>query len=241
MSNLLKYPINKTNLKQQYEYVTDFDGNVEPLRWTATVTDTGTVTVVDGVNGVAILTPSDGTVADNDEVYYASKNELFKYAADKAFLGFARIQFTETAAGIFNAIVGFMNAMVADSLVDNGGGPRASGSTAVIYKVDGGTVWRCQTRNNSVVTDSVSTTSAGGAAYQDLEIEVVPFTSTQVKVVFRVDGVQLKDATTGLPISHTVAVASATEMQFGMGAKLGAITINDVLNVDYAGWAANRV
>jgi hypothetical protein len=35
-------------------------------------------------------------------------------------------------------------------------------------------------------------------------------------------------------------VASATEMQFGMGAKLGAITNNDALNVDAAWFAGIR-
>jgi hypothetical protein len=37
-----------------------------------------------------------------------------------------------------------------------------------------------------------------------------------------------------------VTVASATEMQFGMGAKLGAATNNDALLVDAAWFAAKR-
>lgn len=241
MSNLLKYPINWANARQQYEFFDDFLIDQTDLFFIDTVSDSGSAAVGDATNGVMVLTPSDGTVADNDEVYFGTSNELFKFAADKHFIGRARIQFTETSSGVYNAFVGFVSALNgADTMVDDGGGMRASGSIAAIYKIDGGTTWLCVTRNNGVVTTSTSSTTAGGSSYQELEVEVVPFTTTQVHVLFRVDGVPLKDSTTGLPIVHTVTVASSTEMNFGCGAKLGAGTNNDVLNVDYIGYAANR-
>lgn len=243
MGAVLKYPVLKTNLKNQYEFVDDFLSDQSDIPWVDVITDTGTALVNDAVNGVMVLTPSDGTVADNDEVYLHTANELFKFAAGKPFLGGARIQFTETASGVYNAMVGFMDAMGADSLTDNGAGPKVSGSTCVIYKVDGGTVWRCKSACNGVtIADSVSTTTAGGSSYQELEIEIVdgPGPTANVKAVFRVDGVPLKDSTTGAEIVHTIPVASATEMHFGFGAKLGAATNNDVLNCDYAYFAAAR-
>lgn len=240
MSNVLKFPPSWQNIKQQYELFDDFFSDQSDLSWVDTITDSGTALVNDAVNGVMVLTPSDGTVADNDEVYLASANELFLYAADKPFVGRCRLKFVETTSGVYNAFFGFASAIGANTLVDDGGGMRASGSVAAIYKVDGETVWRCVTRNNGVATVSQSTTTAGGASYQELEIEVVYLNSTQVQVVFRVDGVALKDATTGLPIVHTVTVASATEMQIGAGAKLGAATNNDTLSIDYIGFAASR-
>lgn len=239
MSALLKFPQEWMDLRQQFKFHDDFLGGLNTFMWTATLTDTGTATVGDAASGILPVTPSDGTVADNDEAYVTTKQEVFLFAADKPFVGGARIKFTETTATIYNCFVGFGNAMVADTLVDNGGGMRASGSIAAIYKIDGGTNWVCTTRNNGVVSTNTSSLAAASASYQNLEIEVLPFSSTQVKVVFRVDGVPLKDSTTGLPIVHTVTVASATEMQFGFGAKLGAATNNDVLNVDsawFAGW-----
>jgi len=242
MPNLLKFPEEWKSKRQQFDLWDDFLDDQADAVWTDTVTDTGTAAVGDAVGGVMVLTPSDGTVADNDEVYLATANELFKFAADKPFVGGARIQFTETSAGIYNCFVGFCNAISADTMLDNGGGMKVSGSCAAIYKIDGSgqTMWKCVTANNSVSTVSTSSTSIGGASYQNLEIEVLPFSSTQVKVVFRVDGVPLKDSTTGLEIVHTVTVASATEMNFGMGAKLGAATNNDVLNVDAAWYAGIR-
>lgn len=238
MSAILKQPLELQNVEQQYGVFSDFVDDQSDLFFVDTVTDTGTAAVGDAVNGVMVLTPSDGTVADNDEVYLASANEIFLFDDEKPMLAQCRLKFVETAAGVYNAFFGFVNAVAADTLVDNGGGMRASGSIAAIYKVDGGTVWRCTTRNNGVVTDTVSTTAAGGTAYQRLEIEVVSFDTLNVKVLFRVDGVPLKDSQ-GREIVHTVAVASATEMQIAAGAKLGAITNNDTLSLDYLGaWQA---
>lgn len=246
MSKQLKFPAEWQDKRQQYSLFEDFLFDQSDLFWVDTITDTGTVLVGDAVNGVAVLTPSDVTVADNDEVYLASSNELFKFAADSPFMGGCRLQFTETTSGVYNAAFGFANAVAADLLIDNGGGMRASGSLIAIYKVDGGTVWRCTSRNNGVVTDSVSTTTAGGTAYQELEIEVTPLDSTRVKAVFKCGDTigattYLTDASTGLPIEHTITVASSTEMQIFVGAKLGAATNNDVLNVDYIRYAASRV
>ena len=238
MAAILKRPLELINVEQQYGVFSDFENDVRSTDWTATATDSGTAAVGDAANGVLVLTPSDGTVADNDEVYYATANEVFHFAAEKPMLGIGRIKFVETASGVYNAFVGFANAVAANTLVDDGGGMRASGSIAAIYKVDTETVWRCVTRNNGVVTVTQSTTTAGGTSYQVLEIEVVSFTSTQVKVLFRCDGIPLKDST-GKEIVHTITTASATEMQFGCGAKLGAGTNNDTLSVDYLGaWQA---
>jgi molybdopterin-binding protein len=234
MASILKRPLELMNVEQQFGVFDDFIGDQTDITWIDTITDTGTAAVGDAVNGVMVLTPSDGTVADNDEVYLGTSNEAFLFAPEKPFLGVANIKFTETASGIYNCFVGFANAFAADLLINDGGGMRASGSLAAIYKVDGGTVWRCVTRSNSVVTDTVSTTSSTSTGYQKLEIEGVSFTSTQIKVIFRVNGVPLKDSA-GREIVHTITTASATEMQFGFGAKLGAITNNDTLSIDYAG------
>lgn len=240
MPNLLKYPREWEALRQQYQFLEDFQGDHRATDFTATLTDLGTAAVGDAVNGILTLTPGDATVADNDEANYASANAIFKYASDKPFYGKTRLQFTETVAGEYNAFFGFANAIAADTMVDNGGGMRASGSIAAIYKVDGGTTWKCLTRNNGVVTDSTSSYTAGGTAYQDLEIFAEPVSTTQMGVTFRIDGNWLLDNTTGLKIVHTVTVASSVVMQIGVGAKLGAITNNVVLNVDYLAWAAQR-
>lgn len=204
-----------------------------------TVTDSGTVLMGDDPNGLATLTPSDGTVGDNDEVYLASANANFKYGTNREIYGRCRLSWTETAAGVYNVGFGFQNAVGANTLIDDGGGPKVSGSTLAIYKVDGGTVWKCASACNGTSTVSTSTTSAVGSTYYDLEILCENFDGVSMEVAFKVDGQFLKD-TNGV-IRHTVAIASAAAMQLWVGAKLGAATNNDTTLVDYLYGHQSRV
>ena len=231
MANLARYTHPLIDLDVSFVF-DDFTADQSDLFFVDTITDSGSAAVGDARCGIMTLTPSDGTVADNDEAYLASANELFIFTANKPIYGRCRLQFTETAAGVYNAFFGFLNACAANALVDDGGGMRASGCIAAIVKVDGETVWRCVSRNGSTVTSTTSTTTAGGSSYQVLEIDVIDWDGVSMQVLFKVDGVYLKD-TNGQVIRHTVLIASATEMQVAVGAKLGAATNNDALLVDY--------
>lgn len=205
-----------------------------------TVTDTGTVAVGDGVNGVVTLTPSDGTVADNDEAYIERPNETLLFGANRQIYLCAKLRFTEVAAGVANIAFGAQNAVGADSIIDNGEGLKVSGSTLGIYKVDGEQVWRCVSANNSASTVTQSTAAAVAATDYILEIEAVERDSASMTVTFKVNGEYLKDSN-GYVIRHTVLIASATEMQMFAGIKLGAATNNDTLLVDYWFEAQTRV
>ena len=200
--------------------------------WVDTVTDSGTVLMGDAVGGVAVLTPSDGTIADNDEAYLTCPNEVFKYAANKPIYGACSLQFTEGNTDDANIAFFFMNAAVANSIIDDGGGLKVSGSTLGIYKVDGETVWRCVSSVNGVSNVTVSTTTAGGSAYQKLEIIANERDSSTLTVSYKCDGDYLKDSN-GLVIRHTLAIANATEMMVGTGIKLGAANGTELLSVDY--------
>lgn len=197
-----------------------------------TITDSGTVAMGDTRKGIIVLTPSDGSVADNDEAYYASPNEVFLCAANKPIYGCCYLQFSEANTDDANVAFGFQNAVGANSIVDDGAGVKVSGSTLAIYKVDGGTVWKCASSCNGTSTVSTSTTTAGGTAYQKLEIFCDDYDGTYMKVTFKVDGRYLVDSTTGAVITHTVAIASATEMQCWCGVKNG-FTNLETLHVDY--------
>ncbi len=200
--------------------------------YVATLTDSGTATVVDAAKGILPIVASDGTVADNDEAYVQTKIEGWLFADNKPICCGAYVQFTEANTDDANIAFGMANAPVANTIVDDGAGIRTTGSSIAIYKVDGGTVWKCETTVNSVQTVSTSTTSAGGSSYQLLEIEVVDHNSTQIEVSFKVDGKYLVDSTSGLRIVHRVAFASATEMAMFAGVKNGGANL-ETLNVDY--------
>jgi hypothetical protein len=212
----------------------DFWADQSDLFFVDTVTDSGSVAINDAAGGIATLTPSDGTVADNDEVYFFTANELFLFLANRNIYGRARVTFTETASGVYNAMFGFANAPAANLIVDDGGGLRASGSILALEKRDGETAWRLTTRNGSAVTSTLSTqtsTMASGV-YQVLEVQAEDVGNGTLVCTGRVNGRLLTDVN-GLAIRHSVLITGATEMAFGLGAKLGAATNNDLLLCDY--------
>lgn len=200
-----------------------------------TITDTGTVLMGDAAGGTVVLTPSDGTVADNDEAYLATPNEVFKVATDKPLYGRFRFQFAETTADKVNLAVGFQNAVGANSLTDDGGGPKVSGDTFAIFKKDGGGAYfyvaaYCNGTGNATKTSK----SLAAATWYDGEIFVTPTgDGTTARATFKVDGDYLRDFTTNTILSHSVTYSSATEMQMFAGVKLGDATNNDTLTLDF--------
>jgi len=195
-------------------------------------TDGGTCSISDGVKGVCALSPGS---TDNDEIYMVSSTETVKFADGEVIVAEAYIQFTEQNTDDANVIFGLMSGVGADALIDGGGGPRASGDYVCLWKVDGGTVWRAGVQSNGTqtpTTDEDSDETAGGSSYQRLKIKVVCTSSTEAFAEFWVDTVNVAT------IHFTYA--SATEMQLMCGVKNGGGNA-ETLNVDYMGYADNRV
>lgn len=216
----------------------DFDGDQTDLTWLDTVTDTGTVTMDHVANGVMVMIPSDGSVADNDEAYAEYANETFLFANNKPLLFEASVQFTEANTDDANVFAGFMDAAGANSLVDDGAGPKTSYSGACIFKVDGGTVWKCQSSLGSSQTTTTSVSTAGGSAYQRLKIQVDFASSTVCEVSFFLDGAPLLDVN-ARPIKHNLTYTSATEMHPAFGVKNGGANL-ETLSVDWCFMAQSR-
>ena len=190
----------------------NFGWYVDIHQWTKLVADT-TPTVAHGGDGspphVALATDA----TDNNEVMLRSTNESFLMADNRPIFGSVKIQFTEANTDDANVFVGFIDAAGANLLVDNGAGPKTTASGFGIFKVDGGTVWKCFSSKSTTQTITASTTTAGGSAYQVLEVEFQPISSPEGMVYFWGDGVQLVDSNQK-PISHLVTHTSATEMHF---------------------------
>lgn len=220
--------------------IQDDFGWKDTVKWTSTATDSGTSLATDAAGGVMALVPSDGSVADNDEIYVQSSKETFKIADGKPISIGGYIQFTEANTDDANVFVGILDAPIADTLVDNGAGMKTSFSGAAFYKVDGGTRWQViysdgatQTIADLTATNTLNKVaqSAGGASYQLLEIDILPKTSTKVDIVFKIDGKVVYKM-----IDKTYA--SATEMAVAVGAKNGGAN-NESIKVDYL-WAAQK-
>lgn len=231
MANLVRFTSAQAEL-DTFRVFDDFWMDQTDLTFVDTITDSGSVAIGDAANGIATLLASDGSVADNDEVYYATANELFLVAAGRSLYFETYLQFTEANTDDANVAAGFMSAVAANAIVDNGAGLRTSGNWFSIYKVDGGTVWICGCRNSSTVYTNTTSITAGGSSYQKLGIEIVDWDGTNVLVTYRVDGVLCRDATTNLVIEHRLPITSSTEMQAFVGAKNGDTNLETIL-VDY--------
>lgn len=210
-----------------YEYTTGG-------KFSSVLTDSGTIAVSDAAGGVATLTPSDGSVADNDEAYLKSSNETFLIAANKPIVAEARIKFTELNTNTSNVMFGFKDAVAANTILDDGGGPPASYSGAVFFKVDGDTTWNAESSNSTTqktqtLTSDVSldkaTKTSGGGVWQILRISAIPTGDGLIDFQFEIDGVLVA-------VHKNRSYANATEMQVFVGVKNGSAHNQTVL-VDY--------
>lgn len=236
--NILRFTQELTDLDTVHVF-DDFWQDQSDVNYIDTITDTGTALVGDDVNGVVTLTPSDGTVADNDECYIATPNEIFKFGTNREIYGRFKFRYTAVVAADPNVAVGFQNAVGANSIVDNGG-VKTSGSTLAVEKKDGETAFRCTSACNGTAVTTLSNKAIAAATDYVVEIVCKDWDGVSMQVGYKVNGEFLKDAN-GYVIRHTVAIASATEMQMFAGIKLGAATNNDTLLLDYWYGATNRV
>jgi hypothetical protein len=228
-----------------FEIFDDFDkAIVAGDLWTPDTSDSSsaatlflTLATTGNCNGILSMT-QDAT--DNDELYLGMTCLPFLIRNNKPLVFETRIQYAEGATDDNNVMVGFISTKADDTLIDNGGGPVASATMAVIYKVDGGTVWRTRSQVGAAVgqTDSISDTTAGGSAYQTLRVEINPVSSTVAEVIYSVDGVQLKTAA-GVPIKDRLVYTNAVVMGAFVGIKNGSNTA-EVLLCDYVYAAQKR-
>lgn len=229
---------------QTYEYFDDFDGEVVAEDWVLTNGDSGTAVNGDLENGQMVVTPGASAWSDNDELYVERPNENYLFAAARAIVSVFRIQYTEANTSAMNLIMGLMSGVGADALLDDGAGPATSYSGAVLFKVDGGTVWQFESSLAGDQTTTVSKHTAGGAGFMTFAIVCRHVHADKVECTpfIDVDGgfnlKQMQDAN-NKQIKHNIDPGSATEMTLFHGAKIGSTT-SEAYNIDFAGGAQSR-
>lgn len=225
-------PIDFVDTDRTLTFEDNFLWYISPHMWTATLTDTGTVLPLTTHGGGVALTPSDGTVTNNDEAYLGGTNKNIVPTNLKPIVFQTIVQFTEGNTDDVNVIAGLSSTSAANALLDDGGGPPASYSGLVFFKVDGGTNWNVEASVGGTQTtveltavnslDKVAKT-AGGTAKQTLRIEFIPYSSTKATVLFYIDGVCVYS----MDWTYTSVVAMAPIV----GLKNGADTTVETLNV----------
>lgn len=218
-------------LYDDFFYLTDGD------LWTKLASE-GTVAVGDSAGGIVVLT---ATNTNNNEVCLRTTKELTLFADDKPFYAECRLQYAEASTNQANVAFGLADAFGSDLLLDNGAGPSINSSGALIYKVDGGTVWKTYGLTNSVSISGTSDQTAGGTSYCTLGIKGRPVDGTSMEFTWFMNGQPLTNSSDSnhRPIQQRLAYASATEMRLGVYLKTGSAT-QEVVNVDYMFIAGRR-
>ena len=211
--------------------------------WTTVEGDaTADVALATGANLVGGQITMIVTTTDNQECYIHSQ-ELFDFGpgglAGKSIVAECRLKYTEIATDDANLVFGLASAVAANDLIDDGLGPKAAYSGALIYKVDGGTVWKAEASVNGGATQygGTSTQGSGGGVWQTLRIETHPLTATRCDVSFLIDPnggsnfIPLKDANL-IPLKYEMDITTTTEMSLMAGLKNGGANTETVY-IDY--------
>jgi hypothetical protein len=220
--------------RQTYGVFSHFEDFVTGGRFTDTSADSGAaVANVDAAGGVVTLTTG---ATDNNECYLLSTKELFLWATNKPAWASCRLKYSEASTSAANVAFGFMNAVGADSIVNDGAALVASYSGAAFFKVDGGTLWQVETsigasRTGTATLNAASSLdkaahTAASTDYQWLDIEIIPFSSTQLHANFYINSVLVQR------ILQTYT--NVTEMAVFAGVKAGSGS-SEVVSVDFLG------
>lgn len=156
----------------------------------------GSLTINDAYPGGVAIKSAAASAAGNEDAYLVKEPEAFKPQAGKSIDFQAIVQATEDDTNQNNLFVGLTDGAAADLLVNNGAGPKASGTMLAFYKVDGGLNWwiigSVGATSTRVELSALNTLTkkayvGSGAANQRLQIKFRPWDSTRANVEFWID------------------------------------------------------
>ncbi len=202
--------------------------------WTVVTAVDGTVLNTDAAGGIVAIVNGTASIGDNEDAYLAREPEAFLPAASKPIVFEALIQATQVSTNTINVVAGLTDGVAANLMVNDGAGPKTSGTSMLFYSKDGSLNLFAHV-SLSTTQQSVELTAAnslnkkanviGTSAYQRLRIEFQPKSSTSGDVEFYIDGVLVYKFVDWV-------FTSATEMQAVIGIKGGTAAAATV-NVDY--------
>ncbi len=248
MSALVRQVERFTN-RDTHGFFEDWNDNyVTGDRWTPLTADSSSASTLvlvlknTGSTGGVLSITQDAT--DNDEIYFGQTVTPFLIAADKPCIFETRLQFSEGNTSGQNICAGFLSTAsgsLANTMIDDGGGPVATATMAMFYKIDGGTVWRCRSQIGAGVgqTDTVTNLTAGQTAYQTLRVEINPISSTVCEVIYSADqgtGMKQVTDTNGKVFKHILTYTNALTMGALFGQKTGSGTAEVLLNDYVTAW-----
>lgn len=212
---LIRLPSGLHDAREQSGFgagVDHFTEFTDAQRWTVAVAGTGTA-AHEGSAGKSRLKLFN--TAANDAAVIATTHEIFKFVAGSSMFCEGMINGTDvdTDDGMF--AFGWADALAATTMADTTGAITAT-DAALIYKAPDSRVFAFHTEIGGVSSVSVSTTTALTGVNQILSIDIQPQGngSSVLIAIPKVDGKQLRTSA-GTPISHTITLGTATDLDFG--------------------------
>lgn len=219
-----------------------FDATNDPIwKLTEDAGKTGTDVVNDELGGW-YKHFADGD--DNDESYVITTVEAFKLSASKYMWWEARVRLTEGNTNTANFIVGLSEAVGANHLLDNGGGPPANYDGVVWYKPDATMSLSFETSLAAAqVTSAGLLAHVSGHVYR-LGAFIKPASATTFTVFpYYVDETALAAGTAQTYLdsanTHALTLAGHGEMEAFFGVKQGATSTEEYIEIDYF-WVAQQ-
>ncbi len=210
-----------SSINSVIEFQDDFFWFDDGDDWVDTVSDGGTVEVIDGAGGILSIA---STGNDNDESYVSLKTEAFIFGTTKRVYFQARIKLTEANTPDANFIIGLSDTVAAESLLDGGGGPMASYDGAVIFKLDGALQFQFETSNAGTQVTNATVVAFVSATWYTVGFLYDFGDGTTGTVTPYIDGVAYA--------AHNITIAGLQEMHVIMGVKAGGGNAETLL-VDY--------
>lgn len=231
--------------RELFQVWDDFPSYTDAQLWTKVIGSTGTVSVANGQGGVLAIA---NAASGNDADYVHTTNKPFIFAQDQPLIAEARLQLVEANTNQANFFFGFCSLTSGYLQNANAGFSTSSASSALIFKLGGGSQW--QTLSSVGTTQNITKANTldingnpSDGNYHTLRIEVQPISSTIAEVRYFVDGLQLRPVspyqTTVMGIVDQLTYTSAVAMGICFGVLNGSASA-ETLSVDYAYGGQNR-
>lgn len=187
-------------------YREDFHTYDLTFRWALAEDAAATQALTDVVDGGLTIVTAGG--ADNEECYISSIAENWLLVAGNPLWFEALFTVTEANVDDVNLIFGLSENVAVGLLVNNGAGVLANCNGVVIYKLDGGTVWRALCDSGAAQTDV-----ADIGAFNDTAAQRVGFVYDGAGTV-----TPWANGVAGTPITTNLPTGAALHLVFGIKA-----------------------
>jgi len=204
----------------------DFASFTTAQLWTFADSNDGSASVGDVKNGVLSIVTDDSDANANAFAEVATTKEIFKVEAGKSIIGYWRIKLAEANTDDAIFCVGFSSVIGSTLMGNDAAGPVGTYDGALVFKVDGGTVFQGETSNAGTQNTDTNIGAFVTDTWYDVVIEILTDSAsdTAATVNFYINGT--------LGGTESLTISGLEEMHAVSFVKSGS-AYAETLEVDY--------